>query len=382
MILLTTLGVLVVGQMYTVLALLHSMAESLGSTPGQVTWSATAFGFAYAAGFLLAGPLTDRYGARTVITWGLVVATAATVAVSAAPDLTWVITLRVLQGLSAAAFAPAAFSYVGHHLAPPSRGMALTCLTSGMLGAAVLMQIGAQAVEAPLGWRAVFLLSAALMALSLLFVRRVLRPTPREDTGASGGLLHAFAVMPRLLRRPRLIALYLATMMLMGGFVSVYTGVAVAGPPDIAGHPSAVLALRAGALPALIAVPLLAPVLSRVLAPRRLASSLGLAAVTVTAASLLADHTILLAGALLLFVAVVAIAAPAAVETVSTSAPHARGAAVALYACSMFIGASLGPQLAGALTDQGFGTILRVTAVGLLLGAVLALPALRRRPCE
>lgn len=35
--LLTALGVLVAGQMYTVLALLHPMATALGTTPGQAT---------------------------------------------------------------------------------------------------------------------------------------------------------------------------------------------------------------------------------------------------------------------------------------------------------------------------------------------------------
>ncbi|WP_169317135.1 MFS transporter [Actinacidiphila oryziradicis] len=72
--LLSSLGVLIVGQMYTVLALLHHMALSLKTTPEQVTWTATAFGFAYAAGFLIAGPLTDRYGPRAVMAAGLVAA--------------------------------------------------------------------------------------------------------------------------------------------------------------------------------------------------------------------------------------------------------------------------------------------------------------------
>jgi hypothetical protein len=45
----------------------------------------------------------------------------------------------------------------------------------------------------------------------------------------------------------------------------------------------------------------------------------------------------------------------------------------------MFIGASLGPQLAGALTRQRFGAVLRSAAVVLAVGVVLALPALRRR---
>ncbi|MFD9220221.1 hypothetical protein ACFWDI_09450 [Streptomyces sp. NPDC060064] len=70
------------GQMYTVLALLHPMATSFGTTPCQDTWTATAFGFAYAAGFLLADPLSDRYRSCAVITAGLVAATAATAGTS------------------------------------------------------------------------------------------------------------------------------------------------------------------------------------------------------------------------------------------------------------------------------------------------------------
>ncbi|RZB15818.1 MFS transporter [Streptomyces sp. F001] len=373
--LLTALGVLMVGQMYTVLALLHPMATALGTTPEQVTWTATAFGFAYAAGFLLAGPLSDRYGSRAVITAGLVAATAATLAVSAAPDLPTAIALRSVQGLATASFAPAALSYAVRHIAPQRRGTALTCITSGMFAAAVLLQIGAQAVEAGLGWRAVFWISAALMALSLIPVRRVLRPTLRQGTG--GGLGQAFAAMPRLLRRPRLVALYLSTVALMSAFVAVYTAVAIAGPAGIAGNSSAILALRAGALPALVAVPVLAPVLQRLAAPLRTVLAFALAALTVAGGSSLGPHAVPLAIVLLLFVAAVAAAAPAVVETINAAAPHARGAAVALYGCSMFIGASLGPQLTGALTGLGFGGILRVVAAALVLGVLLALPALR-----
>ncbi|WP_028805879.1 MFS transporter [Streptomyces sp. 142MFCol3.1] len=378
--LLTALGVLMVGQMYTVLALLHPMATAFGTTPGQATWTATAFGFAYATGFLLAGPLTDRYGSRTVITAGLAAAAAATVAVSAAPNLTWAVALRIVQGLTAGTFAPSALSYVVHHITPQRRGTAVTCITSGMLAAAVLMQIGAQAVAAGLNWRAVFWFSAALMALSLIPVRRVLRPTLRHHTG--GGLLQAFAAMPRLLRRPRLVALYLSTVTLMSAFVAVYTAVAIAGPPSIAGNSSAILALRASALPALVAIPLLSPVLQRLAAPLRAVLAFALAALAVAVGSLSGGHTVPLAIALLLFVAAVAAAAPAVVETINATAPHARGAAVALYGCSMFIGASLGPQLTGALTGLGFGGILRVVVAALVLGVLLALPALRHQRTE
>ncbi|MGW6901095.1 hypothetical protein ACWGF2_31540 [Streptomyces sp. NPDC054919] len=48
----------------------------------------------------------------------------------------------------------------------------------------------------------------------------------------------------------------------------------------------------------------------------------------------------------------------------------------------MFIGASLGPQLTGAFTNQEFGGILRVAAAALALGTILALPTLRHRSSQ
>ncbi|MFF4134183.1 hypothetical protein ACFY1B_22075 [Streptomyces mirabilis] len=145
----------------------------------------------------------------------------------------------------------------------------------------------------------------------------------------------------------------------------------------IARNSSAILALRVSALPALVAIPVLARWLQRLAAPLRAVLAFALAAVTVAAGSFLGGHTVPLALALLLFVAAVAAAAPAVVETINAAAPHARGAAVALYGCSMFIGAGLGPQLTGALTGLGFGGIPRVVAAALVLGILLALPALR-----
>ncbi|MDX3427211.1 MULTISPECIES: MFS transporter [unclassified Streptomyces] len=376
--LLTVLGLLMVGQMYAVLAMLSPLATSLGTTTGQATWTATAFGFAYVAGFLFAGPLSDRYGSRTVITVGLVTAAVATLAVSAATNLPTAIALRSVQGLATASFAPSALSYVVHHIAPHRRASALAFVTSSFLASAIIMQVGVQAVVGSgLDWRVAFWISAALMALLLIPVRRVLRPTQRHRT--SGGLLQTFAAMPRLLRRPSLVALYVSTMTLMTAFVAVYTAVTVAGPPGVAGNTGAILALRASALPALITIPLLGPVLQRLAAPLRIVLAFTLAAVTVVAGSLLGDQTVLLAIVLLLFVAGVAAAAPAIVETINANTPaQVRGSAVALYGGSIFVGASLGPQLTGALTGLGFGGILGVIAAALALGTCLALPSLRQ----
>ncbi|MCZ1002555.1 hypothetical protein O1M63_38330 [Streptomyces mirabilis] len=254
-----------------------------------------------------------------MITTGLVAATAATLAVSAAPTSHGHrpprpagTHRRDLRALGALLRRP--------HIAPQRRGTALTCITSGMFAAAVLLQIGAQAVAAGLGWRAVFWLSAALMALSLIPVRRVLRPTLRHGTG--GGLSQAFAAMPRLLGRPRMVALYLSTVVLMSSFVAIYTAVAIAGPSGIAGNSSAILALRASALPALVAIPVLARLLQRLAAPLRAVLAFALAALTVAAGSFLGGHTVPLALAYSCSCSRRG-SGTAVVETINATAPHA-----------------------------------------------------------
>ncbi|CAM5437496.1 hypothetical protein [Streptomyces griseomycini] len=62
------------------------------------------------------------------------------------------IVLRGLPGLTAAVFAPSALSYVAQHIAPQRRSTSLTCITSGMPAAAAVVQTGAQAVAAGIGW--------------------------------------------------------------------------------------------------------------------------------------------------------------------------------------------------------------------------------------
>jgi predicted MFS family arabinose efflux permease len=373
--LLTVTGILVVGQMYIVLPLLSPMARSFSASPGSVTWMTTGFGLAYATGFLFAGPLSDRYGPRRVIVLGLLATTVTTLAVPLAPNLAVGCALRAVQGFTAASFAPASFSAIATSVAPERRTLALTCVTSGFLAAAVLVQVASQALAALAGWRAAFLAFGPLMAVAALAARRVLTASASDRATT---MRSAFAAMPRLLAIPRLLLLYGATSTLLGGFVALYTAVSLAGPPSVAGDDAALLWLRASALPAMVAVPLLTGVLGRVPGRVRLPAALGLAALAALAASGLGGSAFALGAVLLLLVAGIAIGAPALVEAVGALGGAARGAAVALYACAMFIGASLGPQLANSLADWGFAGIVRVVAAVFAAGALLSVAAHRR----
>ncbi|WUD70563.1 MFS transporter [Streptomyces sp. NBC_00510] len=375
-VLLVLAGVLVVGQMYTVVALYGPMALTFHVAPTAVTWTSTAFGFAYAVGFLVAGPLSDRFGSRAMIT-GCLAATALTTAlVPIAHDLTTAVVLRVLQGLTAAMFAPGAYAYVATRIRPDRRAMTLSFVSSSLLAAAVIMQVAAQVIAEAASWQDVFLLSVPLFALLAVAARFVLLPTVTEHRTS---IMTAFGVMPKLVSRPRLATLYLATSTLLGGFVAIYTAVSLVGPSSVADDPASLLALRASSLPAMVVIPLLAPVLARLAPLVRVIIGLGAAALAAVAVALMAGSPIALALGLLVFVAAVALAAPALVQVISGEAGPNGGSATALYAFAMFAGGSIGGQLVGAFTDMGFSGITFCIAGLLGAGTVLAVASARRR---
>lgn len=364
-VLLVVLSLLVVGQMYSALALTDQIAGDLHVAPADVTSATTAFGIAYALAFLIAGPLSDRFGPRAVILVGLLLCAVTTALVTVAPTLTVLVVLRAVQGVSAASFAPAAFSYIARHVAPERRAVVLTSVTSAMLASAIIIQIAFTRIGEVLGWRGSFLVAAAAVVAAALIARITLLAGPRMPDAT---LSRTLRVIPALLARGELLALYLATVGVMTAFVGLYTALALAGPAYVA-DPAILLTLRATALPAFVLVAAFAPLLARVAISWRIPVGMLLAAVSLVVASTADTEPLLLGVAQFVFVAAIAMTAPAIVQRVSSLVPDNAGTAVALYACAMFAGASIGPQLVRLLLPIGF------TALLFVLGAVLACAA-------
>lgn len=376
-------GVLVVSQLYTVIPILGDLARSWSTSAAGAGWTATAFGLGYAAGFLLFGPLADRFDHRRFLVLGLAATAVATAAVAFAPSLAVGCALRVVQGLFAATFAPTAFAYVARHVEPARRIAATTWLTTFFISSAVIGQVLAQLTAALGGWRAVFVASAVALAGCAALLAVVLRS---DTAGARSSTLAAYRAMGRQLTRPVVWLLLGATVTVLGSFVSIYAALQLSGPTELAGRPDALLALRASALPAMLAVPLATPLLVRLPAARRVGAALLLAAVGAALIAVVASAggagPVLLAVLLLPIAFAVAVAAPGLVEAIGTQAGEARGAAVALYTFVLFVGASCGPLLAGALAGVswfggGFAGVLACLALLLTAGAASAAAAHR-----
>ncbi|MCC5476911.1 MFS transporter [Streptomyces barringtoniae] len=366
-------AVLATGQMYAVIPVMDAMAAAWHVGTSSLTWMASAFGFGYAGGFVLFGPLADRFGHRRIVVTGIAATTVTTLLVACAPGLGVGIALRVLQGVTVAAFPPTALSYIAERIHPRHRMVTTTAVTTSFLASAVIAQVASQALASAFGWRAVFVAGAAAFAVMAVALRAVMvADLPPKATSP----LAAYRAIPRTLATPGLRLLYLATPAVFGSFVAMYTGIQLSGTVK---DGQALLALRASSLPAMILIPVLTPWLSRV--PHALRVVLGMvlaAAVTVTT-GVLAPGTGGLAALLLVFVAAITVATPAMVATVAERSGAARSTALSLSTFCFFVGASLGPQVARALVGHGFGALMYVLSGVLAVAAVIVFVT-RRAP--
>lgn len=373
---LTLTALLAVGQTYVILGVLDTLARDLGVSAETVSSATAVFGIAYAAGFLLAGPLAARFGARTVLLVGLAAAAVATLAAAAPTSIDGMLTARVAQGIFIAAFAPCALVYVSQRMTPRLRAFATTALTTAFLASAVVMPMVAHPIGEKLGWRTVFVASAAALGLcaillAVLLDRRAPEPVP---------IARAFMVLPRVLGRWRMLALFGATAAVLASYVAFFTVIQLASPPSVSDFPGSLQGLRAATLPAFGVVMLIAGVLYRLPPIARIIGGLLLAAAATVGAGTGRSDTLVLGLAAAVFVGAIAVAAPAIVaRVVQASASDETAGATALYGAFMFLGGSLGTVVATWSAPSGFGVAMPVIAAIAALGSALVVVSGVRR---
>ncbi|MET7453924.1 MFS transporter [Streptomyces sp. NPDC005574] len=358
----SVMGVLVVGQMYVTIPLMPQLADAWHVPAGSAAASTTAFAFAHAVGSLLSGPLSTRLGRRTVMVANVLAMAAVTALLPLAASLGTGVALRALQGLFAGSFIPMSYAYLHARIAPHRVSFALTVVSASMGATVLIGQLEAQLVASVLDWAWVFWGTVPLLLAGAALSWRVLLPEARPLTAAPGTSALKSALDGRL------IGLYLVILVGAGSLTALYTGVQLYGPPAVAGGGAALLALRASALPALLAAVLAAPALSRVSAHRRAAGALTVCVAAMAAAVLGADDAVALGAALFAFMAGFSTLGPALIQWVGARAQAAaQTTAIALYGFTLNVGAGAGAQLAAFFTH--------FAALAVFLGGALALAA-------
>ncbi|MGK4579789.1 MFS transporter [Kitasatospora sp. HPMI-4] len=141
---------------------LPNMAAQLGSSVGTAQWMLNAFNIAFAALPLAAGGLADRTGRRRVLLSGIAVVGVMSLLVALAPSMAVVDAARAIQGCGAAGVLASGAAVLADSTSGRRRQLAFGVLgTSFGTGLAIGPPAAGALVEAA-GWRAVFLLVAAV----------------------------------------------------------------------------------------------------------------------------------------------------------------------------------------------------------------------------
>lgn len=182
------------------LPVLPELADELDSSTSLAQLTVTACLVGLAAGQLIAGPLSDRFGRRRPLLIGILVYIGASVLCALSPNITALILARLLQGLAGASGVVIAQA-AGRDVYEGAALIRYYARLTGVGGFAAIVGplLGGQLARV-MDWRGVFLVLAGIGILLLLTVLVVFRETHPPHRRTEAGLRVTLANYGVLLR--------------------------------------------------------------------------------------------------------------------------------------------------------------------------------------
>lgn len=161
------------------------LAQALAVEVGAAQFTLTTYLAGLAAGMLLWGPLSDRYGRKPVLFIGLAAMLGASIAAAYVDSVGAVAAARLVQGLAMSSGAVIARAVVRDLHAHEQAARLLASMTIVFSMVPIAAPLAGAAIASEAGWRAIFWCLAAVAALLVVASSRVLRETaPRGRTSA------------------------------------------------------------------------------------------------------------------------------------------------------------------------------------------------------
>jgi MFS family permease len=336
---------------------------------------------------LLGGSLTDRIGRRTVLLLSLAAAPLCIAAYGLASSYGVFLGARIVHGIFGGFLVAAIFALLADVAPEGERGRTIG-RAGALIGlAAVIGPAGAGLLASQLGTTPVFLIVAAVLAVGLLAVWRVVPETlPATDREARRP-----GTWRRLLSEPRLRVAYLAIFGLEAG-VGVITGFLKDGVYErqVAAGMEAERALRyaTGAQGGLFSVFAVVAIVLMLSPLARSVDRRGVVGVAIVGLALLAASTLILAQRTSIEIDAIAMVvygigfgllfpAAAAMVGIATARPE-RGRAYGMFNAFFDAGLSVGPLVAGALAVSALGLDPFIAATLLLAIVTVCVPIAAR----
>ncbi|MDR6447807.1 putative MFS family arabinose efflux permease [Paraburkholderia terricola] len=350
-------------------SMLPVLATAFAVGADRAAQTIASFALAYGICQLGSGPLGDRLGKMRVIALAAVVCALGNLGACLAGNLDELLAARFFSGAAAAGIVPLTMAWIGDHSADGERQAALARLLGATVLGMIAGQWGGAALASSWGWRTPFASIAAVFALGWLAVRSVSPPIARDTQ----------AKQPAFARRTiGMLGASRVRIVLLVTFVEgAFAYSALAFLPTYLNTSFGLSSSTAGLIASSYGVGGLLFSLSSKRVIRRFR-----------------DARLAQVGGLLLAISLVALAVspfwwlsvPACMlagfgfyalhnvlqNHAAQMAPQARGTAVSLFSCVLFLGQSFGIALAArSLAHASVRILFAVCAVGLLVLALV-----------
>lgn len=156
---------------------LEALRQKFSTDVAGLQWVVNAYTLAFAALLLTSGAMGDRFGARRVFSWGVILFTLASLICGLTDELSGLVAARLLQGVGAAMLVPNSLSILQRAFQPgEERGRAV-----GWWGAVGGLSLAAGPVlggllVTHLGWRSIFLVNLPVGLIGIYLTLRYVTP--------------------------------------------------------------------------------------------------------------------------------------------------------------------------------------------------------------
>ena len=159
---------------------LPAIARALHTDSAGVQLTLSVYLLGFGAGQLLVGPLSDRFGRRPVMLWGMVVFVLASVVCALADSITTLVVARLLQAFGACAGPVLGRAVVRDIYGPAESARMLSHVSTATALAPLLAPLFGGWLTALWGWRATFVALTLYALVLMLAVWRLLQETNRH----------------------------------------------------------------------------------------------------------------------------------------------------------------------------------------------------------
>ena len=368
-------GLIVMSSMYLTIPMISMFSTSLNVSSNVTAWTSTIFCIFFAIGCLIYGPLSDQFGRKKIILIGLGMLTIVSPLVGLYDNIYWIIALRAVQG-AAASFSPVALAYIAEMFPDVKKITATGFLVTGFLMAGIVGQVISSFINQYLSWNYVFYIIGLFYFLTIFLVMAFL---PVEHIQRSkSSIVNTVGNMASLFKLKPLVLCYAVDIMFLLAMMGMYTALGYYLSGSKFGLDSyEIMYVRAIGIIGILFAPTSGLLVKRFNVFGVLTAGLLLSAISLILLGVISNviPLILLS---VIFVAGIAIAAPALISIVGQVGGKARGSALSLHTVILFIGAGIGPILAINLLNTGINS-LPYLIIGLMLIVGVGLSSLIKK---